>query len=88
MGKWLRRLRLTKMTTRPFHPKKNAMTELAANDDPAAVSLVDEYAANLALGLVNVQQLFAPGLFVLHGEARDGGERRSRFSACHRHCGP
>ena len=23
MGKWLRRLRLTKMTTRPFHPKKD-----------------------------------------------------------------
>jgi transposase len=23
MGKWLRRLRLTKMTARPFHPKKN-----------------------------------------------------------------
>ena len=23
MAKWLRRLRLTKMTARPFHPKKN-----------------------------------------------------------------
>jgi glucokinase len=37
--------------------------------------VVEEYARNLALGLVNVQQLFAPGLFVLHGEAREGGER-------------
>ncbi|WP_078877908.1 ROK family protein, partial [Streptomyces sp. 150FB] len=37
--------------------------------------VVAEYAENLALGLVNVQQLFAPGLFVLHGEAREGGER-------------
>ncbi|WP_020673672.1 ROK family protein [Amycolatopsis nigrescens] len=46
----------------------------AATGDPAAKSLVDEYAENLALGLVNVQQLFAPGLFVLHGEAKDGGE--------------
>lgn len=54
---------------------QTGLAELAANDDPAAVSLVDEYAANLALGLVNVQQLFAPGLFVLHGEARHGGER-------------
>ncbi|MFI5614818.1 ROK family protein [Amycolatopsis sp. NPDC051903] len=36
--------------------------------------LLDEYAGNLALGLVNIQQLFAPGLFVLHGEAAEGGE--------------
>jgi glucokinase len=51
------------------------LAELATNGDELAASLVDEYAANLALGLVNVQQLFAPELFVLHGEARDGGER-------------
>ncbi len=44
-------------------------------DDATARRVVAEYAANLALGLVNVQQLFAPGLFVLHGEAREGGER-------------
>ncbi|MFJ1760097.1 ROK family protein [Amycolatopsis sp. NPDC088138] len=36
--------------------------------------LLDEYAGNIALGLVNIQQLFAPGLFVLHGEAAEGGE--------------
>jgi glucokinase len=51
------------------------LAELATGGDDSAGSLVDEYAANLALGLVNVQQLFAPDLFVLHGEARDGGER-------------
>lgn len=48
---------------------------LARRDDTAAREVVEEYADNLALGLANVQQLFAPGLFVLHGEARDGGER-------------
>ncbi|MEV0084551.1 ROK family protein [Saccharopolyspora sp. NPDC050642] len=48
---------------------------LAQSADPTAIALIDEYAANLALGLVNIQQLFAPGLFVLHGEARQGGER-------------
>nr|WP_233521348.1 ROK family protein [Streptomyces triticagri] len=42
--------------------------------DAMARAVVEEYADNLALGLVNVQQLFAPGLFVLHGEAREGGE--------------
>ena len=36
--------------------------------------LLDEYAGNIALGLVNIQQLFAPGLFVLHGEAAEGGD--------------
>ncbi|OZM84258.1 ROK family protein [Pseudonocardia sp. MH-G8] len=47
---------------------------LVASADPQAAAVVDEYAENLALGLLNIQQLFAPGLFVLHGEARDGGE--------------
>lgn len=50
-------------------------TSLRSLTDLGVMSIVDEYADNLALGLVNVQQLFAPGLFVLHGEARDGGER-------------
>ncbi|GAA2325397.1 ROK family protein [Streptomyces kunmingensis] len=40
----------------------------------AAEKLVAEYAENVALGLATVQQLFACGLFVLHGEAREGGE--------------
>ncbi|PSK93804.1 glucokinase [Murinocardiopsis flavida] len=47
----------------------------AAGRGGAAAALLDEYAANLALGLANVQQLCAPGLFVLHGGARGGGER-------------
>lgn len=37
-------------------------------------SIVDEYADNIALGLVNIQQLFAPGLFIVHGQALSGGE--------------
>ncbi|MEU6769623.1 ROK family protein [Streptomyces sp. NPDC046853] len=51
-----------------------SLADLAGRADTAARALVEEYADNLALGLVNVQQLFAPGLFVLHGEAREGGE--------------
>ncbi|MCR6487522.1 ROK family protein [Amycolatopsis sp. OK19-0408] len=49
--------------------------EARAVRDLAGDPLLDEYAANIALGLVNIQQLFAPGLFVLHGEAAEGGER-------------
>jgi predicted NBD/HSP70 family sugar kinase len=48
---------------------------LVAREDDAARQVLAEYAENVALGLVNIQQLFAPGLFVLHGEAREGGER-------------
>ncbi|WP_392667336.1 ROK family protein [Streptomyces sp. LN785] len=47
---------------------------LVASRDGAARRLVAEYAENLVLGLATVQQLFACGLFVLHGEAREGGE--------------
>ncbi|WP_433273504.1 ROK family protein [Pseudonocardia xinjiangensis] len=50
------------------------LAALAAADDAEAAAVVDEYAENLALGLLNVQQMFAPGLFVLHGEAREGGD--------------
>ncbi len=33
MAKWLRRLRLTKMTARPFHPKKNAAVQEAFKEN-------------------------------------------------------
>ncbi|MGC0407055.1 putative NBD/HSP70 family sugar kinase [Streptomyces sp. SAI-195] len=52
-----------------------SLAELVRGGDALAGRVVEEYARNLALGLVNVQQLFAPGLFILHGEAREGGER-------------
>ncbi|MFD9054393.1 ROK family protein [Streptomyces albidoflavus] len=52
-----------------------SLDELVRSEDAPAGQVVEEYAHNLALGLVNVQQLFAPGLFILHGEAREGGER-------------
>ncbi|WP_419997473.1 ROK family protein [Streptomyces boninensis] len=52
------------------------LAELASRGAQAgdAREVVDEYADNLALGLVNIQQFFASGLFVLHGEAVEGGE--------------
>jgi predicted NBD/HSP70 family sugar kinase len=73
----------TVATTRWLHARARAaglgpevsLGALVESEDGAAQRVVAEYAENLALGLVNVQQLFAPGLFVLHGEAREGGER-------------
>lgn len=54
---------------------RTSLEALVNRGDALAGQVVEEYARNLALGLVNVQQLFAPGLFILHGEAREGGER-------------
>ncbi|MEV6129025.1 ROK family protein [Streptomyces violaceusniger] len=54
---------------------ETSLEALVHRGDALAGRVVEEYAQNLALGLVNVQQLFAPGLFILHGEAREGGER-------------
>jgi len=48
-----------------------SLADLTQADD----DLAEEYAGNIALGLINIQQLCAPGLFVLHGEAGEGGER-------------
>jgi predicted NBD/HSP70 family sugar kinase len=54
---------------------ETSLGTLVAREDDTARQVLAEYAENVALGLVNIQQLFAPGLFVLHGEAREGGER-------------
>ncbi|TCO54116.1 ROK family protein [Actinocrispum wychmicini] len=51
--------------------RRRGLTEM--DGDIMDGELLDDYAGNIALGLVNIQQLFAPGLFVLHGEA--AGER-------------
>jgi predicted NBD/HSP70 family sugar kinase len=49
---------------------------VAATDaDPAAASLLETYADNIAVGLANITQLLSPGLFILHGDAAAGGER-------------
>ncbi|QVQ52773.1 ROK family protein [Spiractinospora alimapuensis] len=49
------------------------LTEMAEAGESRAAHLLDDYADNLALGLANIQQLFAPGRFILHGEARWAG---------------
>ncbi|WP_345647776.1 ROK family transcriptional regulator [Streptomyces tremellae] len=45
-----------------------------AADDPAAAELLDRYARNIAVGIVNLQHTLAPGLFLLHGDVVAGGE--------------
>lgn len=55
------------MTTGP-------LARLAAGHQPGAVELLDTYAGNLAVGIANLQQVLAPGLFIVHGDAVAGGE--------------
>lgn len=50
------------------------LSRLAALQHPHAGELLDQWAANLSVGLANLQQIFAPGLFILHGDAVAGGE--------------
>lgn len=56
------------------------LARLAARDHPHANELLDNYAHNLAIGMANLHQTFAPGLFILHGDATAAGEPlRSRI---------
>jgi predicted NBD/HSP70 family sugar kinase len=50
------------------------LARLSAEDHPGAQSLLDRFARNLSVGLINLQQLLAPGLFILHGDVVEGGE--------------
>ena len=45
-----------------------------AKDDENAMSLLDRYADNIAVGLATLTQILSPGLFILHGDAVGGGE--------------
>jgi predicted NBD/HSP70 family sugar kinase len=42
---------------------------------PGAGELFDKYARNVAVGLVNLQLTLASGLFIMHGDIVNGGER-------------
>jgi predicted NBD/HSP70 family sugar kinase len=46
----------------------------SAPTDPDAAELLDEYAENVALGLVNLQHTLGLELFILHGDPVAGGE--------------
>lgn len=63
------------------------LARLAAAGQPDARDLLEEWSANLALGLANLHQLIAPGLFILHGDVVAGGEdlrRRIERHLCDR----
>ncbi|MDQ1582354.1 MAG: hypothetical protein QOF36_408 [Microbacteriaceae bacterium] len=51
-----------------------SLTRLAGDDYPGAPELFDRFARNVAVGIINLQQILAPGLFILHGDVVQGGE--------------
>lgn len=50
-----------------------SLEALAATGDQPAAGLLDEYAAHLAIGLVNLQQTSGANVMLLHGDASNGG---------------
>lgn len=71
---WLRREAAERGVPGAATLKAGPLSRLAAADVPEAAGLLDDWAANLAVGLVNLHQVFAPGLFILHGDTVAGGE--------------
>lgn len=49
------------------------LTTLAREGSDRAAELLDLYARNLSVGIVNLHQILAPGLFILHGSVLAGG---------------
>lgn len=50
------------------------LARLAEKDQPGAAPLLNRYARNVAVGIINLQQIIAPGLFILHGDIVNGGD--------------
>jgi predicted NBD/HSP70 family sugar kinase len=50
------------------------LARMAATGHDKAGRLLDRYAHNIAVGMANLHQTFAPGLFILHGDTVAGGE--------------
>ncbi|ASQ93473.1 hypothetical protein CGL27_10605 [Streptomyces sp. 11-1-2] len=45
---------------------------------PEAEELLDRWADHLSVGLLNLHQVAAPGLFILHGDVVAGGDELRR----------
>lgn len=50
------------------------LVSLARDGSIEGQQLLERYARNLSVGLINIQQTLAPDLFILHGDVVEGGE--------------
>lgn len=87
--RWLRDEASKTSIPSPAHATTRSLVALAEGGSRAARELVDRYADNLAIGLANIQQLVAPGLFIVHGDAATGDETfRARLESRVRELSP
>ncbi|MCA1221292.1 ROK family protein [Streptomyces sp. 8L] len=73
-GRWLRREAARRGLPGADGMTPGRLTALVGEGRPAAGELLDRYARNIAVGIVNLQHALAPGLFLLHGDVVAGGE--------------
>lgn len=71
---WLRSQAAAANLPNPQKTTVASLTSLAESGEQAA-ELLDHFARNVSVGLINLQQTLAPGLFILHGDVTSGGER-------------
>lgn len=72
---WLRTQARQRRLSRASRMTGARLTKLADEGNAEAAELVECYGHNIAVGLANLQQTLASGLFVLHGDPPGGGER-------------
>jgi predicted NBD/HSP70 family sugar kinase len=73
--RWLRKQAAGRGLPGPSRMTAARLAGLAERGDAAAAELIEEYGHNIAVGLANLQQTLAPGVFVVHGDPCGGGER-------------
>lgn len=72
---WLRAQAQQRRLPRASRMTGQQLIKLSDEGNADAAELVECYGHNIAVGLANIQQTLAPGLFVLHGDPPGGGER-------------
>ncbi len=71
---WLRSAAAAAKLPTPQKTTVASLAALAEAGEEKASQLLDRFARNVSVGLVNLQQTLAPGLFILHGDVTNGGE--------------
>jgi predicted NBD/HSP70 family sugar kinase len=71
---WLRSQAALAKLPRPQRTTVESLAALADAGEQKATQLLDRFARNVSVGLINLQQTLAPGLFILHGDVTNGGE--------------
>jgi predicted NBD/HSP70 family sugar kinase len=72
--RWLRREAMAADMPSARVMTAGPLSRLARTGHKGAPELLDRYAQNVAVGLSNLQQVLAPGLFIMHGDIVQGGE--------------